>query len=535
MDDILIFIPHGSRNPRIAQHLDAEILASYVRRSGFQASVLDGAVSGLSPQGFYNWLQRTAVRVIYWHLPSRREYRGLCEAGARTGLKNSRTRACIAGGEFAGLHDAELLDQHPHLDGVVRSELELPVQTLLIDLREDKPWHRCPGLTVRGPEGPVRNPAPHEPLDLGLLPAAAEDLLHPKRRELGQKILFNRGCKSRCQYCGVPTLLRPGLPGSQKLWRTRSARAIADEIELYVRRHGISRFVFTATVFFGYDARGTAVVEEVAEEILRRKLDITFKIMTHPHHLVRNQRLLPLLKKAGLDLVVVGLDSGSEAALKRYRVEFGPSDSFEALRLLHAQRLVFTPSLIFYEPYMTLQDIREQLRYLRRTQPFFTHMEPTYPYFLDRHLLRKSLRVYSGMPLAESLRRDGLITKQETLEAPPRVRFKEPEVARFFRLHRRVYRRYLRPLRPLLWDRRCTDSYPRLNLLPLDLFDHLLDRISTARSVSENKTLAEAGAWLGEALGEDSLEKMATGGTDEATRTSLRHIVATSLTGATNS
>jgi|GEM_PF-5533273 len=492
MDDLLIALP-PTRSCTVSpgdgeQPLEAEVLLAYLRQRGFRA--------GFSPGRQQSSERSPTARVVYWHLPTRRELRALLEHPPRNHPEPAAGKPLwIAGGDCAHLFDQELLARLPELDAVVRGEPEVPVCSLLQTLQRGGPWRDTPGLTVRNGGEPARNPPPPELLDPASLPAAADDLVDPERQE-GRAILFSRGCESDCQYCGAQLLLRDGLRSGQRLWRPRRPEAIVDEIERLVRGHGITRFAFHAAVFFGYDRAGAEVVKRVAEGILARRLDLRFTFVTHPHHLVRNQVLLPLLVQAGLERVHLGIDSGSEAALRRFRVEFGVSESLQALRLLHGHRVDFTPGFIFYDPYMAFPEIGEQLRFLRRIRPYFAHMDAPFAHFLDRHLLHRALKVTSLMPMVESLRRDGLLREPPSLRGVPRARFRDRAVTRFFRIHRVVYRRHLERLQPLLLDPSCAHRDPRLQTLPVDLLEHLFSALMSQPAMDEDEALERAACWL---------------------------------------
>ena len=370
-------------------------------------------------------------------------------------------------------------------------------------MRQDQPWGACAGITLRKAGGASYSPASGPIQNLNVLSTAADDLFHPNRHKTGQQILFNRGCQSDCQYCGFQWQLRRSYPSSRNFWRSREADTIVDEIELYADRHKVTYFHFFATVFFGYDEGGSRVVEQVAQEILRRKLKLRFRFVSHPQQLIRNRSLLPLLKEAGLHSVHLGIDSGSEASLARFRVEFGLQENLQALRTLHTEGVAFTPGFIFYEPWMTLGEIHRQLEFLREIQPFFRHMKQPYPFFLDRHLLHQVLGLQASIPIVESLRREALLTEPTHFWQVPHARFRETDTGEFFRIHQQVYRRLLHPLRLLLWNRACVDAYPRLNLLPIDLLEHSLAVLQQIGPGGEEQVVRKSLDWIRHELWND--------------------------------
>jgi hypothetical protein len=323
------------------------------------------------------------------------------------------------------------------LDAVVHGELEEPISGLLRALALGKPWSSTPGLAVRREGVAVRNPPGRLLEDLDVLPMAASDLFHAGRLSSGQKVLLNRGCNSDCAYCGLQVSYHEAFGGQRRFWRSRSAGRIVDEIEHYAIRHAVRRFIFQAFVLFGYDDRGEAVIAGVADEIERRGLDIEFSLVTHPGALARNAHLLSRLQRAGLADLLLGIDSGLESALRRYRVEFGLDDTFAALSALHDHGIPFDIGFFFVDPWTTFDEIREQLAFLHRIQPFFGHMARPYSAILDQQILGSALHLNAGMPLLTALAADGLLVPEDPLSTDPAARFADSRTGRFYAAHQR--------------------------------------------------------------------------------------------------
>ena len=133
---------------------------------------------------------------------------------------------------------------------------------------------------------------------------------------LSQKIavplLGTRGCPYSCFfYCTYP------LQQGRKV-RARSIENIIEEIKYWKKELGTNKFVFRDPVFSINRKHTIAFCKKVVEE----KLDITFMVETHLNNL--DDEMIPLLKKAGLELVYVGVESSSNFVLKdmqRFTVE----------------------------------------------------------------------------------------------------------------------------------------------------------------------------------------------------------------------
>ena len=133
---------------------------------------------------------------------------------------------------------------------------------------------------------------------------------------LNQKIaiplLGTRGCPYSCFfYCTYP------LQQGRKV-RARSIENIIEEIKYWKKELGTNKFVFRDPVFSINRKHTIAFCKKVIEE----KLDITFMVETHLNNL--DDEMIPLLRKAGLELVYVGVESSSDFVLKdmqRFTVE----------------------------------------------------------------------------------------------------------------------------------------------------------------------------------------------------------------------
>lgn len=479
------------------QHLDLETLLAWVRTRGIQASAFDTALSGTTPRELLGEAKKRGARLVYWHLPHDAELAEMlrCREGLRA---PSGPLLQVAGGGCARAWDRELLERLPQLGAVVRGELELPILALLQGLEAGgDAWTRSPGCTVRTGDqagGLRRNPPTRPGIDLAELPPAASDLFHPDRLRRGQSVLLSRGCNSDCLYCGLQTVYRESFPAKSAFWRCREPTAVVDEIEHFAHRHGVRLFHLEAFVALGYDTAGTDQIRGVADELIRRRLGIRFSFVTHPGHLVRNQALVSKLRQAGLASVTLGLDSGSPTVLDRLRVPFRIEDSIEALRLLHRHRIPFHPLLIFYEPRMSLAEVRQNLSFLRRIARWFSHLPQPYSLHLCRDLLGRILWVSRQTPIHARLEEEGLWEPGEPGE-PGRTYFRDPRVERFYRGHRTLVQPLLSDLGSRLTDPGSCRATPGLALLPLDVLDRWLEMVTEDRA-DDDRSVRELSGYL---------------------------------------
>tara|TARA_B100000214_G_scaffold373171_1_gene352948 strand:+ start:143 stop:1513 length:1371 start_codon:yes stop_codon:yes gene_type:complete len=125
-------------------------------------------------------------------------------------------------------------------------------------------------------------------------------------------ILGTRGCPYSCfNYCTYP------LQQGRKV-RARSVENIVAEMKHWKDELGANKFVFRDPVF-SINRKHTV---SLCEEIIKQNLKITFMVETHLNNM--DDEMIDLLKKAGLRLVYVGVESSNHVVLKdmkRFTVE----------------------------------------------------------------------------------------------------------------------------------------------------------------------------------------------------------------------
>lgn len=117
-------------------------------------------------------------------------------------------------------------------------------------------------------------------------------------------IVATRGCPYSCfNYCTYP------LQQGRKV-RTRSVSQIVDEIKYWIKTVGTNKFVFRDPVF-SINRKHTI---DLCNKIITENLKIQFLVETHLNNL--DDELIILLKKAGLKLVYIGIESSNANILK---------------------------------------------------------------------------------------------------------------------------------------------------------------------------------------------------------------------------
>ena len=190
------------------------------------------------------------------------------------------------------------------------------------------------GISYLDQEGKPLHTAARPYLDVNELPFPAWKHIDPRwYRDAGKRFPFitlisGRGCFGRCTFCRDVPLME-----GKKL-RMRDPWLVVDEIE-----YDLSLFPDLREVMFETDTftASTEHVSGVCEEILRRGLKVTWSCNCRTDV---DLNLLPLMKRAGCRMLMVGFEFGTQEALDA--VNKGTTLENSARLAQEAKRLGFT-------------------------------------------------------------------------------------------------------------------------------------------------------------------------------------------------
>jgi len=323
----------------------------------------------------------------------------------------------VLGGYLPTLVTGELLDELPEIDSIIRGDGEHTLLALAQSLSDGKDWRDLEGISYRdGNQGIINGN--RVPADLDALPFPARDLLPEVLFRGGVPgVVASRGCFASCSFCCINSFHKAsGAPG----WRGRSPERIVDEIETLVKRWQVKMISFYDSNFIGPGAHGSLRAYEIGEEILKRGLQIDFALSTRPDQV--EEELFRSLKQAGLKEVFLGIESMSQESLNLYKKKTTVQQNRRAVETLEKLEVYYRPGFILYEPYITLDQIRENLAFLKE---LVNHR------YCNKHHFFKGLRIYRGSPLEKTLHRRGILKRNGWHNT---YRWQDPSVARFIYL-----------------------------------------------------------------------------------------------------
>ncbi len=264
---------------------------------------------------------------------------------------------------WGGVHPTILGRQtlsHPLVDFVVVGEGEESFLEFVLRRVEGKPVEDIPGLgfkrsggeLVLNPQGPA--------VDLDSLPPLPYHLLDMPRyittKILGERdmiIMASRGCPHRCAYCYQQN------PNVNNRWRSYSPGKVVDLIQELRDGYDLNAINIQDDLFFG----SRKWVTQVCEEILRRGIKMTFRADCRVDYInAFPDDFLDLVRKAGIQTLYVGVESGSDRVLEMIRKNITADDVRKAVKKLKAHDIIPQMSFMAGFPGETMEDVYKTLR-----------------------------------------------------------------------------------------------------------------------------------------------------------------------------
>ncbi len=198
--------------------------------------------------------------------------------------------------------------------------------------------------------------------------------------------ITSRGCPYRCTYCCEASL--KDIYTGEKFLRRRSAGDTVAELAEAKIKYGATEIMFEDEIF-GMDYKWL----QQFTPLYREQVGLPFSAYLYPTRII--DKLLPMLKDAGLTSCCVSLQTGSERIHKN--VFDRPYDRelfLKTIRLCRSLGVGFYTDVITFNPYEEESDLQKTLDVL---------LDIKGPY----GLCINKLFVLPGTPLTEQMRRDG--------------------------------------------------------------------------------------------------------------------------------
>lgn len=278
----------------------------------------------------------------------------------------------VVGGPHATLLPDQTLKSE-NIDMVVRGEGELTFVELVEVLVRSKgsgvgrngPSAISPqlsaikGISYKNNGRVVHNPPREFIKDLDEIPFPARDLLmHPRNytsEDMGA-IMTSRGCPFNCSYCCHPW---------GKRVRHRSVENVIREMKKVKDTYGTTQFEYKDDTF----TVNRRWVLELCDRLISEKVKVNWGCTTRVELL--NEELVEMMKKAGCNVVKLGIETGSERILKETKKGITFDHVKRAAKLLNRHGIFWSGYFMIGLPTETEEDIRKTYEFMKELNPYY--------------------------------------------------------------------------------------------------------------------------------------------------------------------
>jgi anaerobic magnesium-protoporphyrin IX monomethyl ester cyclase len=254
-------------------------------------------------------------------------------------------------GFFPTLASEIILTTSPAVHSILVGECEATVVELAERLSAGREWRDIPGVASRA-SGAIHMTTPRSPEpNPDSFPFPLRDV-NPKDTV---SVLASRGCYNHCSFCPIPSFYSDG-----PLWRGRSIGNVIEELS-ELKSRGFRDFYFVDPNFVGPGQRGRSRTLELAKRM--RPLGVRFGIETRPNDL--DEEILDSLVSAGLNSLLLGIESGSPALLGRLSKAASRNSSERAIELCRSVGIEPEVGFLMFVPDSTVKDLERNLAFLR--------------------------------------------------------------------------------------------------------------------------------------------------------------------------
>jgi len=260
----------------------------------------------------------------------------------------------IYGGVYPSYADQSIMRACAEIDYIVRGEGEQTIVELMTALENKASLEKIDGITWRNGNQIVanRSRAPLQNLDVYRLGWELVDWslyrLFGFKRAAG--LQFSRGCPLTCSYCGQWMFW--------KKWRHRSPENIVAQLKILKNEYGVD-YVWFADENFSADKE---TLKRLLELIIAARLNLSLNINMTAADVVRDADILPLYKAAGIDYMVMGVESLKDEVIANIRKNNPFATSKEAVRLLRQNHIISLTNIIYGLEVESWKTIGEKFR-----------------------------------------------------------------------------------------------------------------------------------------------------------------------------
>lgn len=347
-------------------------IASTLQSNHHIVDVVDANLKGWTFQETTQELKNKSFKLLGVHLVYLWEYTGnIFEA--LLNLKNKIPDIHInLYGHFPTFAFRDLLTENPFVDSITIGEPEgtlLELADTIVNNKGNSVLNTIDGLAFNSINCKIDEDVfkpniilnkPRKPVSsLDNLPFPyRNDFELKKKKGISTYILASRGCYGKCTFCYLDNFY-----GDESYWRGRSPENVFNEIADIYENRGERYFYFADANFFGPGRKGKERACELANLLVDNGIKIKFGIECRVNDV--EEKTIAALVKAGLADVFLGVESGSQRSLTKFRKYTTVEDNKSAIYTLRKYGIEPNYGFIMFEPDSALADVRENFEFLK--------------------------------------------------------------------------------------------------------------------------------------------------------------------------
>jgi anaerobic magnesium-protoporphyrin IX monomethyl ester cyclase len=244
----------------------------------------------------------------------------------------------VYGGVYPSYAHQAVMAECEEIDAVVRGEGEQTIVGLIrtweqtSDLRyvDGVTWRNGHEIIVNRSRTPIKNLDEYRP---------GWELVDWSRYSMfgfrnAAGVQYSRGCTLTCTYCGQWMFW--------KKWRHRSPENVVEQLKILANQYGV-KIVWFADENFAAD-RDSA--QRILELIADANLGLSLNLNMTAADVVRDADLIPLYKRAGVDYIVMGIETLKDQVVSNIRKNNPFEISKEAVQLLRENNIISLTNII---------------------------------------------------------------------------------------------------------------------------------------------------------------------------------------------
>ncbi|MBU2639907.1 MAG: hypothetical protein KKG75_04355 [Nanoarchaeota archaeon] len=266
-----------------------------------------------------------------------------------------------------------LMEKYPSIDFVLVGEAETSLVKLVEKIfKKEKDFSDIPSCLYRKNNQVMISKKSIEPINYEFMPFQSRDFLEKSISKEGintqsPRLQSSRGCISQCLYCTESSAnITEG--GRKTPILKRDILKFLEEVEILYKYYKVVFFNIMDSCFEDSGKQGIDRMKFFFEEINKRNIKASFKIHLRVDTLNKlDNNFLMFLKKSGVDILALGIESGLEKELRSYRKITTVEENLKNITRINNLDGKFFCVLghIMFSPILKLEDLPKKIEFIR--------------------------------------------------------------------------------------------------------------------------------------------------------------------------